>query len=259
MRPVTTVPANTTDAILREEHGGVVTLVLNRPEKLNALTAEMFAMLKTYLEDVAARPNEVGCVVLTGAGKSFSAGKDLGQVGPRPPGEESTAAGSIDLLEAIPQPTIGSVRGHCYTGGLELLLACDLIVASETAVFADTHSRFGLVAGLGMSVRLPERIGGARAREMMFTARTVPAAEAHAYGLVNRVVPDDELEVSVAEMAAQIVANSWHTHRAYKGLIGHDRAVARGDALKRVSRRDFGRDPEYAARVAAFSKKRAKS
>jgi enoyl-CoA hydratase/carnithine racemase len=259
MPPVTTVPAHTTDAILREEHGGVVTLVLNRPEKLNALTAEMFVMLKTNLEDVAARPNEIGCVVLTGAGKSFCAGKDLGEVGPRPAGEESTAAASIDLLEAIPQPTVGAVRGHCYTGGLELLLACDLVVASDTAVFVDTHSRFGLVAGLGMSVRLPERIGGARAREMMFTGRPVRAAEAQAYGLVNLVVPDDELERSVTEITAQIIANSWHTHRAYKALMARDRAVSRGDALARVVRREFGRDPDYAARVAAFRKKRSKS
>ena len=232
-----------------------MTLMLNRPEKLNALTAEMFALLKTHLEDAAARPDQVGCVVLAGAGKSFCAGKDLGEVGPRPPGEEGAEAATIDLLEAIPQPTIGAVRGHCYTGGLELLLACDLIIASDTAMFADTHARFGLVAGLGMSVRLPERIGGTRAREMMFTARPVPADEARSIGLVNRVVPDDQLEQSVMETAALIVANSWHTHRAYKALIGRDRVAARGEAMARVLRREFGRDPDYQARVAAFGKK----
>jgi enoyl-CoA hydratase/carnithine racemase len=216
----------------------------------------MFGLLKHHLDDVAARPAEVGCVVITGAGKSFCAGKDLGEVGPRPPGEEAAEAATIDLLEAIPQPTIGGVRGHCYTGGLELLLACDLVVASETAVFADTHARFGLVAGLGMSVRLPERVGSSRARELMFTARAVPAAEALEIGLVNRVVPDAKLERAVAGLAAAVVANSWHTHRAYKALMGGDREGTRGEALARVLRREFGRDPDYAARVAAFSSRR---
>jgi enoyl-CoA hydratase len=244
------------EPVLQDEHDGVVTLTLNRPEKLNALTVEMFAALWHQLDDVAARPDQVGCVILTGAGRSFCAGKDLSEVGPRPAGEEEIVAGTINLLESIPQPTIGAVRGHCYTGGLELLLACDLIVASETAVFADTHARFGLVAGLGMSVRLPERTGATRAREMMFTARQVPAAEALAIGLVNRVVPDTELERSVASTAALIVANSWHTHRAYKALMGGDRTAARGEALARVARREFGRDPDYAKRVAAFGARR---
>jgi enoyl-CoA hydratase/carnithine racemase len=245
-----------TEPVLRGEQDGVVTLTLNRPEKLNALTVEMFAALRSHLEDVAARPDQVGCVILTGAGRSFCAGKDLAEVGPRPAGEEEIVAGTIDLLESIPQPTIGAVRGHCYTGGLELLLACDLIVASETAVFADTHARFGLVAGLGMSVRLPERIGATRARDLMFTARPVAASEAHSIGLVNRVVPDSEHERSVAAMAAQVVGNSWHTHRAYKALMGGDRAANRGEALRRVVRREFGRDPDYAKRVAAFGKRR---
>jgi len=244
------------EPIIRDESDGVVTLTLNRPEKLNALTAEMFRALRGHLDDVAARPEEVGCVILTGAGRSFCAGKDLSEVGPRPHAEEEAVAGTIDLLESIPQPTIGAVRGHCYTGGLELLLACDLIVASDTAVFADTHARFGLVAGLGMSVRLPERVGAMRAREMMFTARPVAAAEAQAIGLVTRVVDDAELEESVAAMAAQIVANSWHTHRAYKALMGGDRTAGRGEALARVLRREFGRDSNYSKRVAAFGDRR---
>ena len=244
------------ELILCDEQDGVVTLTLNRPEKLNALTVGMFVALRHHLDDIAARPDQVGCVILAGAGKSFCAGKDLAEVGPREPAEEAGVAGTVDLLESIPQPTIGAVRGHCYTGGLELLLACDLIVASETAVFADTHSRFGLVAGLGMSVRLPERVGGAHARDMMFTARPIAAAEAQSIGLVNRVVPDAELDRSVAATAAQVVANSWHTHRAYKALMGGDREGARGDALRRVLRREFGRDPDYAKRVAAFGARR---
>src|SRR5439155_13176505 len=182
--------------VLRRDDRGVATLTLNRPEKLNALNPAMFVALRRHVEALAA-DDGIGCVVLTGAGGAFSAGHDLGAIAAREPAPgRHYEPETIDLLEALPKPTVAKIRGYCFTGGLELALACDLLVAAASAQFGDTHGQWGLVPVWGMSVRLPERVGRSRAKQLMFTARRIDAVTAAGLGLVDRSVADEELDAA---------------------------------------------------------------
>ena len=217
----------TAPLVLREDSGGLATLTLNRPEKLNALTPAVFVELRGHL-DALAGDASVGCVVLQGAGRSFCAGHDLEAIatGQRAPSRHFEPE-TVDALEGLPQPVIARLHGHCLTGGLELALACDLLVAAETAVLGDTHGRWGLAPIWGMSVRLPERVGRATAKGLMYTSRRVDGTEANAIGLVDVCVPEGDLDGAVADLAADILANSRGTNRIVKRLIA-DRAERTG-------------------------------
>jgi enoyl-CoA hydratase/carnithine racemase len=226
--------------VLRSDDEGVATLTLNRPEKLNAITREMLIELRHHLE-VLASDEQVGCVVVRGAGRGFGAGHDLGDTGRVDEGEwRHFDAETVDRLEGLPQPTIASVHGYCFTGSLELALACDLLVASESAQFADTHATWGLVPIWGMSVRLPDRVGVLRAKELAFSGRRVSGPEAERIGLALRCVPDNDLDAAVAELATQIVAGSWDTHRMTKALYAARPLMTRAAALAYERTRPFG-------------------
>ncbi len=150
---------------------------------------------------------------------------------------------------------IGAIHGHCYTGSLELALACDLLVAAESARFADTHGRFGMSPTWGMSQRLPERVGVQRAKEMMYSGRVVKGAEAAEIGLVLRCVPDDELMPAVGEMARGFLDNSWFTLRADKMLVDGGRDRGHADGLAWARENSPGRGPDMEERLAAFAKR----
>ncbi len=209
-------------AVQRTEHS--VTITLSRPEVLNAITLEMLHQIDEVL-DAVGKDTSVRTIVLTGAGRAFSAGVDLKALN-----ELRVAHGSVgDLLNSparsvlrhlttIPQVVIAKVNGHCFTGALELALACDLIVAANEAVFGDTHAKWGLRPTWGMSQRLPRMVGIARARELSYTARTFTGVEAAALGLAVRAVPLANLDATVAEMVADIAANSPGSIAAYKDL-----------------------------------------
>jgi len=245
--------SRTEPLVRRDDRDGVATLTLNRPEKLNALTPALFMELRAHIEALAA-DESVGCVVLTGAGRSFCAGNDLGNIaeGVRPPTPHYQAE-TIDALEALPQPTIAKIRGHCFTGGLELALGCDLLVSTSTAQLGDTHGQWGLVAAWGMTVRLPERVGLAKAKELMYTARRIPGSEAETIGLVNKTVDEDELDAAVDEMAAAIVANSWDTSRFDKAILADGRAMGRAEALAYERTAPYGRPRDMAERLGTRS------
>jgi enoyl-CoA hydratase/carnithine racemase len=207
------------------------------------------------VESIAGDPENVGCVVLHGAGRSFCAGNDLkaiqnGEEAPSPTFQSDT----INMIENLPQPVIAEIRGHCYTGGLELALSCDLLVASETAKFADTHGKWGMTPRWGMSQRLPRRIGPLKAKEMSFTARTYSGAEAAAMGLANHCVADDQLEDVVGAVAADIVANSWHSARGNKMLYNKGQDYTFHDGLAFEMAESPGRGPDIEERLKAFSK-----
>ncbi|GAA4670920.1 enoyl-CoA hydratase/isomerase family protein [Gordonia humi] len=209
----------------------VATVTLNRPDKLNAVTPELFEELAAHLDRLS-ESTDVRCVVLAGAGRSFCAGHDLGSVAD----DEAAAnryreAEIVDALEALPMPTVAKVRGHCLTGGLELALACDLIVVAESARIADTHGRWGLAPVWGMSVRLPERVGESRAKELSFTSRFVDGREAADIGLADRCVADDDLDAAIDELTGQIAANSVGSNRIYKQLYARRRTLDRRAAL----------------------------
>jgi enoyl-CoA hydratase/carnithine racemase len=236
--------------VLRDDAGGVATITLNRPDKLNALNPALFVELRDHIDVLSKQTDSIGCVVLTGAGRSFCAGNDLAAIAAR---EQAPSphfqAETIDALEQLPQPVIGKVRGHCFTGGLELALGCDLIVAGESAQFSDTHGRWGLAPVWGMSVRLPERVGRGAAKEMMFTGARVGGVDAARIGLADRCVPDDELDDAVTTMAAAIVANSWGTSRIDKQLVAASARMLRDEALLHERSAPYGFPDDMAERM----------
>jgi enoyl-CoA hydratase len=226
--------------IEREDRGSIASLTLNRPEKLNAITREMLIELNGHLERLAV-DEAIDCVIVSGAGRCFGAGHDLGETGRQDEGQwRNFDARTVDRLEQLPQPTIAKIHGYCFTGSFELALACDLLVAGASAQFADTHSERGLVPIWGMSIRLPERIGQARAKDLAFTARRVGATEALEMGLVDRCFPDDDLDRATMELAHQIVANSPGTNRMTKALYAMRPDMSRTGALALERTRPFG-------------------
>jgi enoyl-CoA hydratase len=207
------------DIVLSETADRVCTVTLNRPEARNALSSALQRESAHALQAAEDDP-EVDVVILTGADPAFCAGLDLRELG-------STArnlTGSADdpLVTPFPvmwrmtKPLIGAVNGPAVTGGLELALACDFLVASERARFGDTHARVGAMPGGGMTGLLPQAIGLRRAKEMSFTGNFLDAREAFTRGLVNRVVPHEQLLATARAVAADIVGNDPVTVRALK-------------------------------------------
>jgi enoyl-CoA hydratase len=203
-------PTGTDDILLVDTADGVATLTLNRPEARNALSSELLSRLRASLAAMDA-DDSIAVVILTGADPAFCAGLDL---------KELSAGGALldsDRDSAVPngvpwvplgKPVIGAVNGVAITGGLELALNCDFLVASERATFADTHARVGLLPGWGLSVLLPQRVGFGMARRMSFTGDFVGAADALGAGLVTQVVPHDELLPTARRLAATIAGNN---------------------------------------------------
>ncbi|PJK28232.1 enoyl-CoA hydratase/isomerase family protein [Minwuia thermotolerans] len=216
----------TSEFITVETVGRVATVTFDRPDALNALTAEMLRQTGNALEGFA-RSDDIGVVVLTGAGRAFTAGVDLkalqatgrdltaGDVGE----ELNAAARRVQrLMEHMPQAVIAKVNGFCFTGGVELMLAADIAIAAEEAKFGDTHAKIGLRPTWGMTQRLARRVGMQRAKELSFTARTITGVEAAQYGLIMEAVPLAELDTHVAKLAAAIAENSAGSIAAYKDL-----------------------------------------
>ena len=241
--------------ITRTDQDGVSILSLNRPEVLNALSPNLFVELREHLDALATQTEEIGCVILRGEGRSFSAGNDLKaiQSGERPPSPHFQAE-TLEAIEALPQPVIAAVQGHCYTGSLELALACDLMIAGTSARFADTHGKWGMSPTWGMSQRLPRRVGIVTAKELMFSGRVVSGDEAVAIGLANRCVPDEQLLESALEMARSFLTNSWFTLRMDKALVngGADHTLKAGLEFERAT--SPGAGPDMAERLGGFGK-----
>jgi enoyl-CoA hydratase/carnithine racemase len=239
--------------VVRKDSEGVAVLTLNRPEMLNALSPNLFVELREHIDQLATEIDSIGCVILRGEGRSFSAGNDLKaiQSGERAPTKHFQAE-TLDAIEKLPQPVIASVQGHCYTGSLELALACDLLVAAESAKFSDTHGKWSLTPTWGMSQRLPRRVGLLKAKEMMLTGRVVTGSESVPLGLANYCVEDKQLQSRTWKLAQDIVANSWHTLRADKSLLlaGQNHHLTDGLAYERENSPGLG--PDAGERMAGF-------
>lgn len=188
---------------------GVAVVTLERPEVRNALSAELWRAIAEHVEEVDRDP-AVAAIILTGADPAFCAGFDLRAISSedRAAQQRRQEAGPqfLGMLPEHETPVIGAVNGAAVTGGLELALACDLLVASERARFADTHARVGLMPGGGLTVRLPALVGPARALQMSVTGDFVDAATAERWGLVNEVVPHDRLVARAKELATAIAS-----------------------------------------------------
>jgi enoyl-CoA hydratase len=183
---------------------GIAVVTLNRPDRRNALSAALLSALRATVAELDAS-QDVRAIVLTGADPAFCAGLDLTELGE--PGSALGSAGSGSVLPLLSTVLIGAVNGAAVTGGLELALACDFLIASERARFADTHARVGIMPGWGLSYALPEAVGLRRARQMSATGNFVDARTALAWGLVNEVVPHAELLDVAVRLAADAASN----------------------------------------------------
>jgi enoyl-CoA hydratase/carnithine racemase len=246
-----------TTRIRREDREGLCTLTLDRPEKLNALDTATFEELDAHCAAVEDQTETIGCVVLRGAGRAFCAGADIGGIGAAGQGftDSRFKPGVIARLSRLPQPVIAGIHGVCFTGGLELALAADLIVAGRSARFADTHGKWGLVGAWGMTQRLPRRVGLAPAKRLMFTAQAIEAPEAAALGLVDVLADDAALDETIEILARQILANSWHTNRETKKLLAATDGMELAQGLAYEFDHYPGFAPDYAERIAGFTKK----
>ena len=245
------------ELVLRKDDNGLCTLLLNRPDKLNALNIEVFKELRAHVDDLAKKFDTIGCVVLRGNGRCFSAGHDLSAIGAgEDPETVMLQPETIKRLANLPQPVITAVHGHCYTGALELALAGDIIIAAKSARFTDTHGKWALTPIWGMSQRLPRRVGVAKAKEMMFTTRTYTGDEAAAMGLANMCVPDEDFEAEIEALARSILATSWFTNRANKRLLLNTDGMALDDGLRYEIEHNEGIGPDAGERISAFGKKK---
>src|SRR5579864_1647407 len=202
--------------VLVDKEGGIATVTLNRPEKLNALNRELRSTFCRVMQDLRT-DRDTAVVIITGSGRAFCAGLDLRELGSSGIREEGNAT-FITVIEDMEVPVIAAVNGFAVTGGFELALACDMIIAAEDAQFADTHARVGVMPGGGMSARLPRAVGIRKAKELSLTGNYLPAREAERMGLVNRVVAPGEALKEAQALAAQILSSNQSVVRQMKRL-----------------------------------------
>lgn len=224
-----------TDLLRIETSDRVRTITLNRPEARNALNTPLQRAAATALTGADA-DDTVDVVILTGTDPAFCAGLDLKELG----GSAENLRGVLDdpadspftALVRMTKPVIGAINGPCVTGGFELALACDFLVASERAAFADTHARVGLTPGGGMSVNLPQSIGLRKAKEMSLTGNYIDATDAHRIGLVNHVVAHAELLPRAEALAREIASNDQRAVRNLKQLYDNGAKLPAGEAWR---------------------------
>jgi enoyl-CoA hydratase len=212
-------------SIIFEVRGAGAWIMLNRPAAMNAINPEMVGAINGALDE-AERNETVRAVVLSGNGRAFSAGADLKYVREVTGGDELAITAFLESvlalfnrIERFPRPVIAAVNGLALAGGLEIVLCCDLVIASESARIGDAHANYGLLPGGGGSVRLPRKIGPTRAKYLLFTGEFVPAADLATAGLVNEVVRDDRLIEAAERLVGKMADKSPLGLRRMKALI----------------------------------------
>lgn len=221
---------------LERPEEGVALVTLNRPEAMNALSRALRSAIAETFEALD-RDESVRAIVLTGAGeRAFTAGLDLKELASDASALDAATSQApeknpVKAVEACRKPVIGAINGVAITGGFELALACDILIASESARFADTHARVGIMPGWGLSQKLSRLIGIHRAKELSLSGNFLDARMAAAWGLVNRVVPPGELRPQALKLARDIASAPADKVQAYKRLIDAGFAMPFGQAL----------------------------
>jgi enoyl-CoA hydratase/carnithine racemase len=241
--------------LLVEKSDGIATLTLNRPAAMNALSRQLREAIVAAFRSLRDDP-QAGVIILTGAGRAFCAGLDLKELG-SPSGtarETESAVAGADVVQALgefPGPIIGAINGVAVTGGFELALACDVLMASTQARFADTHARVGVMPGWGLSQKLARVIGVYRAKELSLTGNYLSAEQAEAWGLVNRVVPPEQLLPACRALAADMLSCVPEVMRGIKRVIdgGFSQTLAEGLRIEADASRAYARQltPEVLA------------
>lgn len=221
--------------VTKQGHIGIITM--NRPEALNALSKAVFADLSTALDEVE-RDDDIYVVVITGAGRAFIAGADIGEMATMnvEEGLNFSELGNNLLMrvDMFPKPTIAAVNGFALGGGCEMALACDIRIASEKAKFGQPEVGLGITPGFGGTQRLPRIVGISKAMELILTAKVIGAAEAKEIGLVSQVYAPDELMAKAMELANAICANAPIAVQESKRCIrmGMQTDIATGSAFE---------------------------
>lgn len=252
-------------AVQVQRRGAVATLVLDRPQALNAVDPQLGAELKAAVE-AAADDEEVRAVVLTGAGKAFCSGADL-KAGVPTADDGRPQLGSllreryhpiVEGLRTMPKPVIASVNGPAVGIGLSFALACDLTIAAESAYFLLAFVNIGLVPDGGSSFLIPERVGFARAAEMALLGERVPAQQALAWGLINRVVPDADLASETEALADRLAAGPTRSYAGTKRQLNAWQFARFQEQLELEAsiQAELGRSPDFLEGVTAFVEKR---
>jgi enoyl-CoA hydratase/carnithine racemase len=259
---MTTIDAQ---ALVLERHGAAAWIRLNRPKAMNALSRDVLDLLNRALDEIAADP-EIRVVVLTGSGPAFCAGADLrglsGPSGELDPDDVvdfvAYASRTVERLPALSRPVICGVNGLALAGGLELLLAADLVIASSSARIGDAHANYGLLPGAGGSVRLPRVLGTHRAKYLAFTGDFFPPSSPVLAGLVQEIVEPDALEARLHELAEHLAVRSPRGLAAMKRLIDAATDISLADALaaEQQACREHFRSADFREGLAAFAEKR---
>lgn len=233
-----------TSVLLLEKSDAIATITLNRPEAMNALSLDLRIAIGRAFRDIQADP-AIRVAILTGAGRAFCGGMDLKELSSGAPEARGGGAESgwdmADAMASFDGPILAAVNGYAVTAGFEMALACDLIVASTEAKFADTHARVGMMPGWGLSQRLPRLIGIARAKELSFTGNTITAERAYEWGLVNRVVAPEELLPACKALASEMASTAPGMLEGIKKLIdeGYGMPFAQAMRFEDVQAREF--------------------
>lgn len=225
--------------LLVEKTGEIAIVTLNRPTAMNALSRELRSAIAKTVDELEADPG-VRVMILTGAGKAFCAGldlKELGQKGLSNPNDTITQGDPVRSLGKFSGPIIGAINGVAITGGFELALACDVLIASSNARFADTHARVGVMPGWGLSQKLSRAIGISRAKELSLTGNFLSAEQANEWGLVNRVVAPDDLLSQAKALANDMLSVIPEMLVSYKAVIDEGFAQSFGDGMQTEQRR----------------------
>jgi len=219
----------TYSSIMLETKERKALITLNRPEVMNAINKGMNQDVCDALDEVE-RDKNIDVVIFTGAGRAFCTGLDLKDI-EKEKGLPILTASMMAKTLRMSKPTIAAVNGFAITGGFELALSCDIIIASEKAMFADTHSRVGVLPGAGLSQLLPRLVGIKKAKELSFTGNFMNAQEALQFGLVNRVVHPSQLLPAAERLADDIISVDQRTVRKLKDIIDKGEGMTLDDAL----------------------------
>ncbi len=254
------------ETIIVDDQDRYVAITLNRPDALNSISPAMIDDLNAALDEIEGR-RQLCALSISGSGRAFCAGADLKAAQERMVGADAAAVNSQFLddlrmvllrIEAFPAPVIAAVNGLALAGGLELLLACDLVIAAESAKLGDAHANYGLVPGGGSSVRLPRKIGPTRAKQLIFTGQFLPARQMLEWGLVNEVVDDEDLGDAVDRLVETLAARSPIGLRRMKRMVDDGME----QSLQAALRYELSINAQHAAShdrlegLAAFAEKR---
>ncbi len=253
------------EVLLIERKDAVLWLTLNRPAAMNAVSPALMAALDHAIGQ-AESDDAIRCVVITGAGKAFCAGADLKAVRRELGSEEGGiahflkfAAAVMTRIEALPKPVVAAVNGLAVAGGLEIVLACDLVLATQSAKLGDAHINFGLLPGGGSSVRLPRKLGVNRAKYLLYSGDALPAAEFVACGFVHQVVADDALLGAAEKLALKLASKSPLALRRMKQLVAGalDRPQEAALQMELLAIQAHAHSHDLQEGLAAFAERRA--